>query len=125
MNSRHTLLLRHCYSLSLFLSQLMNERGVRTTLCCHSSFAYCTDCNRIPEDSMKVLTSLEILVIDALRPTPHPTHFSLPETLALLAVLRPRSSYLIHMGHDLEHQETEKALPESVRLAYDGLVLEF
>jgi phosphoribosyl 1,2-cyclic phosphate phosphodiesterase len=88
------------------------------------SFAYCTDCNRIPEESMTTLSSLETLVIDALRPTPHPTHFSLPETLALLSMLRPRRSYLIHMGHDLEHQETENALPESVRLAYDGLVLE-
>lgn len=87
-------------------------------------FAYCTDCNRIPEASMKALSSLEVLVIDALRPTPHPTHFSLPETLELLKDLRPARSYLIHMGHELDHAETERTLPPSVRLAYDGLVLE-
>jgi phosphoribosyl 1,2-cyclic phosphate phosphodiesterase len=88
-------------------------------------FAYCTDCNQIPEESMEALTDLDTLVIDALRPTPHPTHFSLPQTLQVVAALRPRQSYLVHMGHDLDHQETEKYLPPSIRLAYDGLVLEF
>jgi phosphoribosyl 1,2-cyclic phosphate phosphodiesterase len=88
------------------------------------SFAYCTDCNRIPEPSLAALEGLDTLVLDALRPSPHPTHFSLPETLAVLDRLRPRRSYLVHMGHDLDHEETERALPASIRLAYDGMVLE-
>ena len=87
-------------------------------------FAYCTDCNRIPEASVRVLESLEVLVIDALRHTPHPTHFCLSETLAALALLRPRRAYLIHMGHELDHEETERTLPPSIRLAHDGLILE-
>jgi phosphoribosyl 1,2-cyclic phosphate phosphodiesterase len=87
-------------------------------------FAYCTDCNRIPPASMQALDALDVLVLDALRPTPHPTHFSLPETLALLAQLRPKVAYLIHMGHDIEHLETEETLPPGIHLAYDGLVLE-
>jgi len=87
-------------------------------------FAYCTDCNRIPEASLTALAGLDVLVIDALRATPHPTHFSLPQALAVLADLRPQRSYLIHMGHEVEHAETESTLPPSVRLAYDGLVIE-
>lgn len=87
-------------------------------------FAYCTDCNRIPEPSLDLLSSLDVMVLDALRPTPHPTHFSLAETLTVLASLRPRRSFLIHMSHDLEHAEAERDLPPSVKLAYDGLVLE-
>jgi phosphoribosyl 1,2-cyclic phosphate phosphodiesterase len=87
-------------------------------------FAYCTDCNRIPDASRSRLSNLEVLVLDALRPTPHPTHFSLPETLAVLADLRPRRAYLVHMGHDLDHEETERSLPSAIRLAHDGLVLE-
>jgi phosphoribosyl 1,2-cyclic phosphate phosphodiesterase len=87
-------------------------------------FAYCTDCNFVPPPSLQALGGLDILVIDALRPTPHPTHFSLPETLALLEVLKPARAFLIHMGHDIEHSETESALPPFVRLAFDGLVLE-
>ena len=88
------------------------------------NFAYCTDCNRVPPASFEALAGLEVLVIDALRPKPHPTHFSLPETLALLEVLKPGRAYLIHMSHDIEHSETESALPPFVRLAFDGLVLE-
>ncbi len=87
-------------------------------------FAYCTDCNRIPESSVPLLDSLEVLVIDALRHTPHPTHFCLKETLTALALLRPRRAYLFHMSHELGHAETEQTLPPSIRLAYDGLVLE-
>jgi|SRR5262245_31834700 len=87
-------------------------------------FAYCTDCNRIPPASMQALDALDVLVLDALRPTPHPTHFSLPQTLALLDQLRPKAAYLIHMSHDIEHVETEQTLPLGVHLAYDGLVLE-
>lgn len=87
-------------------------------------FAYCTDCNRIPPSSMRRLEALDVLVMDALRPTPHPTHFSLPETLQLLERLRPKEAFLVHMSHDIEHAETESALPSGVHLAYDGLVLE-
>jgi phosphoribosyl 1,2-cyclic phosphate phosphodiesterase len=87
-------------------------------------FAYCTDCNRIPPDSLRALEGLDILVLDALRPTPHPTHFSLPETLAVLADLKPNRAYLVHMSHDIEHGETEATLPPSIRLAFDGLALE-
>ena len=87
-------------------------------------FAYCTDCNLIPEASKERLRNLEILVLDALRPTPHPTHFTLAECLGALAELEPRRAYLIHMGHDLDHAETEEKLPPHIRLAYDGLVFE-
>jgi phosphoribosyl 1,2-cyclic phosphate phosphodiesterase len=88
------------------------------------SFAYCTDCNRIPPASLARLEALDVLVMDALRPTPHPTHFSLPETLELLDRLRPKTAFLVHMSHDIEHVETESSLPAGVHLAYDGLVLE-
>ena len=87
-------------------------------------FAYCTDCNRVPPASLAALEGLDILIMDALRPTPHPTHFSLPESLALLSELKPGVAYLVHMSHDIEHAQTEAALPPSIHLAYDGLVLE-
>ncbi len=87
-------------------------------------FAYCTDCNRIPPESMRALSSLEVLVLDALRHTPHSTHFTLAQSLAVLETLRPREAWLIHMGHELDHAETERSLPPAVKLAYDGLVLE-
>jgi phosphoribosyl 1,2-cyclic phosphate phosphodiesterase len=87
--------------------------------------AYCTDVNRIPEESWSLLEDLDILILDALRHRPHPTHFSLDEALAVIERLRPRRSYLTHLSHDFDHDATETTLPPGVALAYDGLALEF
>jgi phosphoribosyl 1,2-cyclic phosphate phosphodiesterase len=87
--------------------------------------AYCTDVNRIPEGSWPLLEGLRVLVLDALRPRPHPGHFSLDEALAVIARVRPEQAYLTHMGHELEHEETNRRLPSGVELAYDGLSFTF
>lgn len=88
------------------------------------SFAYVTDTNRIPPESMARLRDLDVLVVDALRHKKHPTHFNLDQALEAAEKLRAKSTYLTHMAHDLEHQATNAILPASVQLAYDGLVLE-
>jgi phosphoribosyl 1,2-cyclic phosphate phosphodiesterase len=87
--------------------------------------AYCTDVSRIPESSRPMLEGLDVLVLDALRHEPHPTHFSLKEALAVAASLRPRRTYLTHLSHGFDHEPTQAGLPEDVRLAYDGLSVEF
>jgi phosphoribosyl 1,2-cyclic phosphate phosphodiesterase len=87
--------------------------------------AYCTDVNRIPEDSWPLLEGVNILILDALRPQPHPTHFSLTEALGVIERLRPRQAYLTHLSHSFDHGATESGLPDHVRLAYDGLALPF
>ena len=83
--------------------------------------AYCTDCSAIPESSRPLLADLELLVLDALRHTPHPTHFTLAEALEVIAELRPKRALLTHMTHELPHEETNRSLPAGVELAYDGL----
>lgn len=88
------------------------------------TFAYLTDCNRIPETSWPLLDGLETLVLDALRQRPHPTHFSVSESLEVVARLQPRRTYFTHMCHDLPHAATNATLPAGVELAYDGLVLD-
>jgi phosphoribosyl 1,2-cyclic phosphate phosphodiesterase len=87
--------------------------------------AYCTDVNHIPDDSWKYLEGLDTLIIDALRPQPHPTHFSVAEAVQVVEKVRPRRTYLTHLSHLLDHATTESTLPGSVRLAYDGLSLSF
>ncbi len=87
--------------------------------------AYCTDVNRIPDESWPLLEGLRVLVLDALRPRPHPGHFGLDEALAVIERLRPERAYLTHMGHELEHEATNRRLPRGVELAYDGLRLDF
>lgn len=83
--------------------------------------AYCTDVNAIPEESWPLLQDLDVLILDALRPRPHPTHFSLDEALATIEKLQPRRALLTHLSHELEHEATSRTLPRNVALAYDGL----
>jgi phosphoribosyl 1,2-cyclic phosphate phosphodiesterase len=87
--------------------------------------AYCTDVNRIPDRSWPLLEGLKVLVLDALRPKPHPGHFSVNEALAVIERVKPQRAYLTHMGHDLEHESTNRTLPANVELAYDGLEFAF
>ena len=87
-------------------------------------FAYLTDCNRIPDGSWGLLDGLEVLVLDALRVRPHPTHFSLDEAVATAARIGAPRTFFTHMCHDLLHAATDARLPAGMALAYDGLVLE-
>ena len=85
------------------------------------SFAYCTDCSEIPDASIALLGGLDLLVLDALRYTPHPTHFNLDGALAMIAQLTPRRTLLTHIAHEIGHAECTARLPKGVEIAYDGL----
>ena len=87
-------------------------------------FAYLTDCSHIPDHSWTLLHDLDILVLDALRIRPHPTHFSLAEAIDATRRIAPRRAYFTHICHELRHSETCARLPAGMELAYDGLVLE-
>jgi phosphoribosyl 1,2-cyclic phosphate phosphodiesterase len=89
------------------------------------NLAYCTDVSRIPDESWGLLGDLDTLVLDALRFTPHPTHFSLEEALRVIDGLKPRRTFFTHLSHEFDHDAVESTLPGSVRLAYDGLAVEF
>jgi phosphoribosyl 1,2-cyclic phosphate phosphodiesterase len=86
--------------------------------------AYLTDVSSIPEDSYRHLRGLEVVVIDALRPAPHETHFHLDRAIEEGFRIKARMTYFTHMCHLLGHSATERSLPESMHLAYDGLSLE-
>ena len=88
------------------------------------SFAYLTDCNHIPDESWPLLAGVRTVILDALRERPHPTHFSVPEAIAVAERLKVERAYFTHICHDLPHVATCARLPAGVRLAYDGLVLE-
>ncbi len=82
--------------------------------------AYCTDTNGIPAASMAQLEGLDVLILDALRHKPHVTHFCIEESLAVVEQLKPRHTYFTHICHDLEHEATNRTLPNGVELAFDG-----
>jgi phosphoribosyl 1,2-cyclic phosphate phosphodiesterase len=87
--------------------------------------AYVTDVSEIPESTFPLLQGLDTLILDGLRPNPHPTHFSLAQSLAVVERVKPRRAYLTHIAHELGHEATNATLPSNIQLAYDGLKLEF
>lgn len=85
-------------------------------------FTYITDANFISKEEKKKIYGTEVLVVNALRKETHPSHFTFDEAIALIKELKPKTSYLIHMSHQIGlHKEVEKELPATIRLAYDGL----
>lgn len=84
--------------------------------------AYLTDFKTIADGEVAKLRGVEVLVVNALRFEPHPSHFSVEEALSLVRRVAPCRAYLTHLSHALGlHAEVEPRLPEGVRLAYDGL----
>ncbi len=88
------------------------------------NFAYCTDVSRIPEESYRLLQELDVLVLDALREKPHPTHFSLDQALEQAAKIGAKQTWFTHISHILDQDTHGQNLPKSCAFAYDGLELE-
>jgi len=87
-------------------------------------FAYLTDVKTVAPEEVEKLKNLDVLVLNALRITPHNTHFNLQEALDFIALVQPKKTYLTHISHLLGfHEEVQKQLPENVFLAYDNLTI--
>jgi phosphoribosyl 1,2-cyclic phosphate phosphodiesterase len=85
--------------------------------------AYLTDVSLIPESSFALLRGLDILVLSALRHTPHPSHATLEQSVKWAQRIGARQTWFTHIAHDLGHEETNRALPTNIQLAYDGLIV--
>ncbi len=89
------------------------------------SLAYITDCTEIKDSEWEKLKGVDTLIIDALRWTPHPTHYTVEQALEVVDRIKPRQTFFTHMSHDMGlHAEANKRFPAGVQLAYDGLVIE-
>lgn len=88
------------------------------------AFAYLTDCNEVPAESMALLRGIDCLVLDALRHRPHPTHFTVAQASVVAQRIGAARTLFTHISHDLGHEATCAALPSGMALAYDGLTLE-
>lgn len=88
------------------------------------SFAYITDTNGIPPESRHLLEGIDVLALDGLRPGPnHPTHFTIAQAIDCAKEIGARETWLIHLAHEVDHEEVAAMLPNGIRLAYDGLEL--
>lgn len=84
-------------------------------------FAYCTDTNGIADSSFKRLAGVRTFVVDALRPSKHPTHFNLEEAVEAAQRVGAQQTYLTHSSHELDYERTNEQLPQGIEMAYDGM----
>ena len=85
--------------------------------------AYLPDLKSAPASTVAALAGVEVLIIDALRFTSHPTHMNFEEAGALAREVKAGRTWFTHFQCQVSHAEAEENLPLDVRLAYDGLIL--
>lgn len=90
-----------------------------------SGLAYSPDISAIPETSLALLEALDVWVVDALRYTPHESHFSVKQALQWVERLKPRRTILTHMTSELDYETLRRELPDGVEPAYDGMMIDF
>ena len=83
--------------------------------------AYCTDVSEIPDSSMQLLEDLDTLILDALRPDGHVTHFSIDQATEVAQQLQPKQTYFTHCSCRIDYRTVNPQLPERIDLSHDGL----
>ncbi len=86
--------------------------------------AYSPDISDLPDSSIPLLEGLDVWIVDALRYTSHPSHFSVKQALAWIERLKPKRAILTHMTTDLDYATLKRELPPHIEPAYDGMVVE-
>jgi phosphoribosyl 1,2-cyclic phosphate phosphodiesterase len=86
--------------------------------------AYSPDLSGLPESSIPLLQGLDLWIVDALRPMPHPAHFSVQQALDWVARVGAKRAILTHMTVELDYQTLRRQLPPNVEVGYDGMTLE-
>ena len=89
------------------------------------NMAYLTDVSEIPESSLKLLSGLDVLMLDCLRYQPHYTHINVEQSLSYASQICARDTYFMHMTHEIEYEKLSAELPAHIHVAYDGLKLNF
>jgi len=103
----------------------VNHGMINATGFLFNKIAYISDCNGIPQSSMKYLFNLDFLIIDCLRMKKHPSHFNYEEALKLIRFIKPKKSIITNLHVDLDYMYLKKNLPKNIIPAHDGLSFNF
>jgi phosphoribosyl 1,2-cyclic phosphate phosphodiesterase len=85
--------------------------------------AYSPDISGLSEASLALLQGLDVWIVDALRPIPHPSHFSLKQALQWIERVGAKRGILTHMTTELDYAALKRELPQHIEPAYDGMVV--
>ena len=92
----------------------------------NNSLGYITDMSIMPKETFDALSNLDVLIINALRVSPHPTHQCISEALDVVERIGAKETYLIHMSHHAGlYNEISRKLPSHVHYTFDGLNIQF
>lgn len=112
--------------LGLHLQYMSFEQAkMRVTGFRFGNLAYISDIRHYSEDIFEDLQGIDTLVISALRFLPSPMHFSIDEAVSFIKRCGAKKGWLMHMAHEVDHENGNAYLPENIRLAYDGLEIDF
>lgn len=89
------------------------------------NLAYLTDIHNYPENIFEDLKGVDTLIISALRFTPSHLHLTVDQAIEFAKKVSAKQTWLTHISHDLDHEKTNAYLPSNIRVAYDGLKLDF
>jgi len=110
---------------SIRISAFAQEHGSITSLGFRvGGFAYSCDLSGIPREALSAVSNLDVWILDALRPKPHPSHLSLSEALHWVERMAPRSAVLTNLHVDMDYETVEKGTPANVTPAYDGMLID-
>lgn len=112
------------------VSPLPVVHGVEQTLgfrfeCEGRTLGYVPDCRFLPPEAEQQLRGVDVMILDGLRHQPHQTHLTVAESVEVLQRIKAGRSFIDHLCHDLDHEETQKNLPAGIEVPYDGLTLEW
>jgi len=85
--------------------------------------AYLPDVSLIPPAAMGAMAGLNVLILDCLRETPHPSHFHLEQSLEAIATLKPRRAILTNLHIDLDYASLSSRLADNIDMAFDGMTV--
>jgi phosphoribosyl 1,2-cyclic phosphate phosphodiesterase len=88
------------------------------------NLGYITDAKELPDDAVRAFRGVDVLVLNALFRTPHPTHLSVSEAVSAAERVGARQTWLTHLTHRTSHAELEAELPPGIAPAYDGLTVQ-
>ncbi len=122
---RHTVITGPFQAAGLPVVPFMQDHGTIPSLGFRfGAVGYANDVVVLPEESLQALAGVEVLIVDAMRYRPHPTHAHLDRALEWIERLRPRRAFLTNLHVDMDYAEVDRTTPSHVTPCHDGLQID-